>query len=237
MHHKITHAMVGIVAGALVLAAILFSLIIGAMRAADTGVAQARAVIPAISHPVDESMADCTRCHATSRLPRSHASYGAGTCLTCHQVAASHPSAAAAAASGAQTATDARPAATAASGQAAQPEATPVPAGPRAAPVPHPAGMPYTNCVVCHAIGGNQSMPDNHKDYANESCTGCHKGPDVEDTGATTGGVGPAIPHGVEPPYTNCEMCHAPGDGKLAVPANHAGFTSETCTNCHQPKQ
>ena len=47
--------------------------------------------IPAVSHPVDESNADCTSCHALAAegeegMPRSHRNYGVPTCLTCHPV-------------------------------------------------------------------------------------------------------------------------------------------------------
>ena len=48
-----------------------------------------RAVIPAVSHPVDESTAECTSCHAVGEegTPPSHRTYGIPTCLTCHRVA------------------------------------------------------------------------------------------------------------------------------------------------------
>jgi hypothetical protein len=41
-----------------------------------------------------------------------------------------------------------------------------------------------------------------------------------------------AIPHPMEG-RDNCLMCHTSGD--VAVPANHAGRTNDTCTGCHKP--
>jgi len=43
--------------------------------------------IPPVSHPVDESTADCTSCHEVGEdgMPRSHWTYGVPTCLTCHR--------------------------------------------------------------------------------------------------------------------------------------------------------
>jgi hypothetical protein len=207
--------MVGIVAGALLIAAILFGVVVNAANRASAAEASARRpVIPPISHPVNESMADCVRCHVAGQgggMPASHNTYGAGTCLTCHQVAA--------------------PAAAAPAEQAAQPSGEAKPA-----PVPHPVVEPYANCLACHVIGGNLSMPANHAAYGGETCTGCHAGPSAEGAaGATTGGVGPVVPHDVAGQFVNCDSCHAFGNGQLAMPDNHQGFTKETCTNCHQP--
>jgi hypothetical protein len=217
MHHKITHAMVGIVAISLVVAAVVFGVVVNAANRATGGtpVAVARPVIPSISHPVNESMADCVHCHVAAQgdMPPSHNTYGAGTCLTCHQVAPA----------GTELGAD----------QAEQPSA-----GQKAAPVPHPAAEPYTDCVGCHAIGGNLSMPNNHASYANEACTGCHTGPAAEAAeGATPAVAGPPVPHDVGGQFVNCDSCHAFTMGQLAMPENHEGFTKEICTNCHQPAQ
>ena len=48
-----------------------------------------RAVIPGVSHPVDESTAECTSCHTVGEegTPASHRTYGIPTCLTCHRLA------------------------------------------------------------------------------------------------------------------------------------------------------
>lgn len=45
--------------------------------------------VPPVSHPVDESTADCVSCHEVGDegMPRSHRTYAVPTCLTCHRVA------------------------------------------------------------------------------------------------------------------------------------------------------
>jgi hypothetical protein len=231
MHHKITHAMVGIVAAALLVAAALFSLtVIIADRDAEAATAASRSsVIPLIGHPVNEQMADCTRCHVADDggMPASHTTYGANTCLTCHVEAPQTAFAEAESPAGEESAAEpadaeARPAPSAAGG---------------AAPIPHPAAEPFTNCVACHAIGGNRGMPENHASFSNVQCTNCHAGPSAEEaaTEPATAGVGPLVPHDVDGQFVNCDSCHAFGMGRLSMPENHAGFTKEMCTNCHKP--
>jgi hypothetical protein len=202
MNYRLTHTLVGIVTLSLISAAIAFSFVVTASNRAGAEAPESRSAIPAIGHPVDDSMADCVRCHVPGQddLPPSHATYGVTACLTCHQVA----------------------------------EATEGSQETQAGPVPHPVVEPYGNCVDCHAIGGNLSMPQDHAGYTNEVCTNCHTGPAAEASG---GGVGPSVPHEVTGSYANCESCHAPDTGHLAVPENHTGFTNETCTNCHEPTQ
>ena len=46
-----------------------------------------------------------------------------------------------------------------------------------------------------------------------------------------TGGP-PAIPHTLEG-RDDCLMCHE--SGEQAIPVDHAGRTSDTCTTCHTP--
>jgi len=49
-----------------------------------------------------------------------------------------------------------------------------------------------------------------------------------------TSGI-PAIPHTLEG-RTDCLMCHKTGIGDApAVPADHAGRTSDICQTCHKP--
>jgi hypothetical protein len=215
MNHRITHAMVGVVAGAVIIAALAFSFVaIAANSRAATETAIGRApVIPLISHPVNESMSDCTRCHVASEgaLPASHTTYGANTCLTCHVEAPR------------SALVGPKPLATPAAAQ-----------GP--APIPHPVGEPYVDCVVCHAIGGNRGMPENHAGFTNGQCSGCHAGPSSPEEGSEPAGagVGPLVPHEVGGQFVNCDTCHAFGMGNLSMPDNHQGFTKETCTNCHK---
>jgi hypothetical protein len=215
MNHRITHAMVGVVAGALIIAALAFSLVVIAANgraATETAIGRAP-VIPLISHPVNESMSDCTRCHVASEgaLPASHTTHGASTCLTCHA--------------------EASRSALVGPKQPATPAIAP---GPK--PIPHPVGEPYTDCVACHAIGGNRGMPENHVDFTNGQCSSCHAGPSSlkEGGGPAGAGVGPLVPHEVGGQFVNCDTCHAFGMGDLSMPANHEGFTRQTCTNCHR---
>jgi hypothetical protein len=90
MNHRITHGLVAIVAGALVAAALAFSLVVTTLGRAGENKPARRAAVPEITHPLDESTAACTGCHVPLRdgVPASHATYGVRTCLTCHQVAA-----------------------------------------------------------------------------------------------------------------------------------------------------
>jgi hypothetical protein len=223
------------VAAALVVAAIAFSLVvIIAGRDAEAGEVAARPVIPLIAHPVHEQMAACTRCHVAGEVPASHTTYGANTCLTCHVEAPPVP----VAEPEQPAAVEEEPAPAPSDGEA-EPEASQPAAGQGPAPVPHPAAEPYTNCVACHAIGGNLGMPENHAAFTNAQCTNCHAGPSAVEAGgegeAAGAGVGPLVPHDVGGQFVNCDSCHAFGMGRLSMPENHEGFTKETCTNCHKP--
>jgi hypothetical protein len=230
MNHKITHAMVGIVAAALLVAVVLFSLvvIIAERDAAAEAMTARTPVIPLISHPVNEQMADCIRCHIAGDggMPASHTTYGANTCLTCHAEAPQTAFAEVESPAGEEPAAE-----------PADAEAEPAPsAAGGAAPIPHPAAEPYTNCVACHAIGGNRGMPENHAGFTNAQCTNCHAGPSAEEAASepATAGIGPLVPHEVGGQFVNCDTCHAFGMGRLSMPDNHEGFTRESCTNCHK---
>ncbi|MCU0502658.1 MAG: hypothetical protein MUC51_13005 [Anaerolineae bacterium] len=232
MHHKITHAMVGIVVAAFIGVAVVFGLVtVLADRNAEAGAVTRKPVIPLIAHPVNEEMSDCAGCHAVGKggMPPSHTTYSANTCLTCHRAASPAELAA-------QEQTQ-----KAAEGATATPEAGAAPGGGRASPVPHLVGGAYTNCSGCHAIGGNRAMPENHAAYTNEMCVNCHVAPTAAEgaaaataAGGAVGG-GPLVPHDSAGQFVNCDTCHALDMGRLAMPQNHQGFTKETCTNCHKP--
>jgi hypothetical protein len=179
MNYRLTHTLVGIVATALVVATLGFSFVItGFVRAGGESHVR-QAAIPPIAHPVNESMADCDRCHTPDQegMPRSHALYNVDTCLTCHHVASVSELE-----QGRATST-AAPAATQSPVAATPAAAGPVPTGQsgeessqvQAGPVPHPIVAPYDDCVGCHAIGGNLSMPESHASYTNATCTNCHR--------------------------------------------------------------
>jgi hypothetical protein len=233
MHHKITHVMVGIVAGAFLIAAAVFGLVTLLNDSAEAGAAPAtttarRAVIPSIAHPVNDAMSACKSCHIVGEggMPASHNTYGENTCLTCHAVASAEELAAIEAAREA-----------AQSGEQGQ---TPAPGA--AAAIPHPVGDAYNNCVGCHAIGGNRGMPENHAAYTNEMCANCHPAVGVEasasgEAPAATTSVGPLVPHDIDGQFVNCDSCHALTMGRLAMPEDHAGFTKDICANCHRPAE
>src|SRR4030095_8946523 len=146
VNRRLTHFLVSIVGAALIVATWAFSLV--ATRSGRAGVEKPafRSVIPLIAHPVNDSLVSCVHCHVSGPggTPRSHATYVVATCLTCHKVA---------------------------------PVGTLMHRGPAtdhasvAGPIPHVLVAPFENCVACHAIGGNLSMPGNHSGYTNGDCT------------------------------------------------------------------
>lgn len=230
MHHKITHAMVGIVAAAFVIVAAIFGLVTLLNNSAEAGEATAsarRPVIPSIAHPVNEANSACKTCHVVGEggMPASHNTYGENTCLTCHVVASPEELAAIEAARAAEAAQSGE------QGQAPAPGA--------AAAIPHPVGGAYANCVGCHAIGSNRGMPENHASYTNEMCVNCHPAvaADAPAAGEATAPVGPLVPHDIDGQFVNCDSCHALTMGRLAMPENHAGFTKDICVNCHKPAE
>lgn len=104
--------------------------------------------------------------------------------------------------------------------------------------VPHPVeGDTYKDCTVCHGVNGVQPYPEDHAGRPTESCLICHKQgpPSASGTEGAVSGSGPkAIPHPIEgDTYKDCTTCH--GEGKLKpFPKNHASFTADSCTMCHQ---
>jgi hypothetical protein len=234
MHHKITHAMVGIVAAAFLIAAALFG-VVTLLNQPEVEAAQVarRPVIPLIAHPVNDEMSACASCHVVGEggMPASHNTYSEATCLTCHAVASAEELAA-------------REAARAEEAAASQAEQGQTPAPGAATAIPHPVGAAYENCVGCHAIGSNRGMPENHAGYTNEMCVQCHAAVGAESPAsgeaaqsAGIGGVGPLVPHDIDGQFVNCDSCHAFTMGRLAMPENHAGFTKDICANCHKPAE
>jgi hypothetical protein len=153
MNRRLTRTLVGIVTAVLVVASVAFGIVVSTHGGANAKTPRARSVIPAVEHPTDGSMADCAGCHAADQggMPRSHLSYSAATCLTCHLIAAAPPA------------------------EAIKENST----GP-AGPVPHSLTGPYRNCVGCHVIGGRRSMPKDHDFFDNRDCTNCHAGPEAK---------------------------------------------------------
>lgn len=123
----------------------------------------------------------------------------------------------------------------------APPAPAPVPTPtPAPAPAPSPAAIPMAiphtlegrdNCLLCHQ-NGDQALRADHTGRPVDICTSCHQ---PEETAPATPPVAAptAIPHELEG-RDDCLLCHQ--SGSLAVPDDHAGRDSETCTSCHQPE-
>jgi cytochrome b subunit of formate dehydrogenase len=112
------------------------------------------------------------------------------------------------------------------------PSATPQ-GGSLGVPIPHPV-VGQEQCLTCHAAGGLKPVPANHEGRPVESCQICHK-PGPASAGNSSGGVAPAIPHAIEGAiYQDCTTCHG-ADKIKPFPANHASFTTDSCTACHKP--
>lgn len=102
------------------------------------------------------------------------------------------------------------------------------------------AGMPpkvphelddRTNCQSCHAPHEPLKVlppPIPHTLEGRTECLSCHGSNELR--GATL----PRIPHTLEG-RSECLLCHNSG-GIKPFPADHAGRTSATCTNCHRSK-
>ena len=89
MNRRLTHILVGIVTVALIASTVAFGLVVTRSGRAGTEKPAVRRVIPLIAHPVNDSLMSCVGCHVPGPggTPRSHATYGVATCLTCHEVA------------------------------------------------------------------------------------------------------------------------------------------------------
>ncbi len=121
------------------------------------------------------------------------------------------------------------------------PAPPPVPApAPSPAPAPPPAAIPMAiphtlegrdDCLLCHQ-NGDQGLRIDHTGRPVDNCTSCHQ--PEETAPATPPAPTPtAVPHALDG-RDDCLLCHQ--SGSLAVPDDHAGRDSETCTSCHQPE-
>jgi hypothetical protein len=105
-----------------------------------------------VPHSVAMGDVRCPLCHGDYKrdhgIPASHLRYETGECLLCHPV------------------------------DPDQAHKNPGPAGlsrSYAAPIPHPVGDIFEDCEYCHHSGPKQSLPENHRDFALETCMDCHK--------------------------------------------------------------
>ena len=160
--------------------------------------------IPANHDLTSDSYRDCTLCHGEGKIKPSPASHATYTADSC---TICHK----------QTASAATPEASASGTKA----------------IPHPIeGDAYRDCTTCHGAGKLKPFPANHTSFATDSCTTCHKPPAASGGTQTTGG--PTTPHPiVGDAYKDCTVCHG-ADKVKPFPANHAGFTVDSCTACHQ---
>ena len=164
---------------------------------------------PAAPHPVGEDpYKDCTVCHGisgTKPYPEDHVGRPAESCLICHKQG---------------------PAAAAGAGETAVGAA---------AAIPHPIeGDAYKDCTSCHGADKMKPFPENHATFTADACTMCHQ-PAAAGSGESSTGAAKAIPHPIEgDAYKDCTSCHG-ADKMKPFPANHASFTADSCTTCHQP--
>ena len=160
----------------------------------------------------------CLTCHGpqgVSPMPANHEGRPQESCLVCHK-----------------------------------PGPTPTPGAAKPA-AGAPGAIPHAlegkeKCDLCHAGAGSlKPVPADHTGRGNDTCTACHKPAGEKATpaagapaAAPTGTARP-VPHSVTRDiYRNCVQCHAPSVSLgIRAPANHAGFTNETCQSCHQPPQ
>jgi hypothetical protein len=99
----------------------------------------------------------------------------------------------------------------------------------------HPTSQRMTECTRCHTAGSDRA-PRNHTTYALSTCLTCHRVAETRPerpARQTEPGTPPTLPHPSVKPYDECTGCHAIG-GNLGMPQDHADFTIDTCTTCHE---
>jgi formate dehydrogenase gamma subunit len=201
---------------------------------ATTGSGGATGGASAIPHPIEgDTYANCATCHGLGQMkpfPENHAAFPADSCTGCHQPADSGGT------PEARTTPEA-------SGTDSTGGAT---AGPSA--IPHPIeGDTYANCATCHAVGALKPFPENHANFAQDTCTGCHQPADSGSgsgsgsgaAGGSTTAAASAIPANhdlTSDAFKDCIVCHGV-DRLRPFPENHTSFTVEQCATCHQQAQ
>lgn len=107
--------------------------------------------------------------------------------------------------------------------------------------IPHPLVEPM-DCLRCHGPERVLAYPADHAEYSQEECTDCHRlapgvlaemtPPPAVAVAPPTPGA-PAVSHAL-PGNENCLACHAVTSNIAPAPANHLGFSAETCLECHR---
>ena len=110
-----------------------------------------------VPHSIAMGDARCPLCHGEPArdlgVPESHLRYETGECLLCHPVDTRYY------------------------------DRQPPPAGlslSYAAPVSHPTDGIFSDCSYCHHVEPRSSLPENHRDFAPETCIDCHEIEDRE---------------------------------------------------------
>lgn len=94
-------------------------------------------------------------------------------------------------------------------------------------------------CVVCHGATETSPFPENHANWAEDTCLFCHQTQDqsaaASEEEAETKERRPSIPHTLEG-REDCLFCHSL-DGIKPFPDNHENRPVEKCEGCHKPKE
>lgn len=105
-----------------------------------------------VPHSVAMGDVRCPLCHGDPArdlgIPANHVRYETRECLLCHPVDTDHY------------------------------DKVPAPAGlslSYAAPLPHATDGIFKDCSYCHTVASRRSLPENHRDFAQETCMDCHR--------------------------------------------------------------
>ncbi len=105
-----------------------------------------------VPHSVAMGEARCPLCHGEPArdlgMPESHLRFETGACLLCHPVDTRFY------------------------------DRQPGPAGLSLSPagsIAHPIGGVFADCDACHHVPARSTLPENHRDFAPQTCMDCHK--------------------------------------------------------------
>ena len=114
-----------------------------------------QAVRVLVPHSIEMGDARCPLCHGEPArdlgVPESHLRYESGECLLCHPVDDRFRTRQPAPAGLSRSHTD---------------------------PIPHATDGIFEDCDYCHHVEPRSTLPDNHRDFAPETCLECH-GPEA----------------------------------------------------------
>lgn len=94
-------------------------------------------------------------------------------------------------------------------------------------------------CTDCHSREGIRPYPWSHVGWNLESCTKCHAPPEQkipalpkQSPPVAPKSLAAKVPHPLAG-MADCNQCHLPGQGQIPAPADHRGWSIDTCTGCH----